>query len=752
MTCVFALASIAVASKSVAQEFELRAADLRVVGDARWTGGGWGGYHPIRLELTNFGVGRDLEVRFSPHNRGEGVPTVRRRMRIEQNSTVRIALPVPLFVGRNSGRLEVLVGGEPVDGLREDLSLMTPALGETPHASLLVISPDEVNLAGFEIASFADAPASLINPAYGASGFAYSPGGAGSAGDSRHAVIEPSLLPTSWIAYTPVDLVAIRLDVLASLHPDERAALLDWVAAGGRLIIDRVGATPAESKSLQQVLEMQRPAGEQTEDWRPAIVADRQSQPILLPHVFSGRMPGGSFMPSEGSPLPEAMALLSGGVPQGLREVVRQFQQAAQGGQAPQVDPFAQPTWTVEKTPYYIRRIGFGRVAAVEGDVFHANGNDWAWLLRGLGGPAMLWPIRNGLISGDGTFEFLEFPIQGVQGIPVAAILTLITLFTLVIGPANYVWLWRRKQLSRLVVTVPAIALATSLVLFAYTAVAHGFGTKGRVRSVTLLDAGSNRATTISRLAMFSGRAPSRGLRFSKETAVYPLYPFEERFLDGDVDWTETQALTGGWLKSRTRTQFVTVSRRDERGRLTVQKASDGLRVLNGFEVPLRFLVVTDADGRAYGGENVAAGGEAVLHPLREDLWSGIRTVALEVIPELPEGVDPREMASLFSGRRWLWEHNEWQPTLRQGLLERHLALLLGESPSGTKAPEAIPDGLEIEAQAASAIDPAVRQDTLRPLREARSFLAVADANPGVDLGGLDVEERESLHVLIGSW
>ncbi|MBA3313049.1 MAG: hypothetical protein M3552_01315 [Planctomycetota bacterium] len=752
-----AFALVSIASSASAQEFELRAADLRVVGDARWTGGGWGGYHPIRLEITNFGPGRALELRFSPHGRAEGVATVRRRLRIEQNATARMTLPVPLLGGRNSGRFDILIEGEPVEGLREDLSLMPPAHGEAPRASLLVISPDTVNLTGFEIAAFTDAPATNVDMSHGPGRYFHRSGAV--SGESRSAIISPALLPTSWIDYASVDLVVVRLDVLASLRPDERTALLDWVATGGRLIVDQVGSPPNESESLARSLGTTASATAARE-WKPASIADRQTVPLLMPDlpggVFTGGgFPGGMVVPNEGSPFSDPLSLLGGAAPQGLRDALRQFQEAMKNDGGAPPNPFAAATWSADEKPFFVRRIGFGRVAAVNGDIFAANGSDWIWLLRGLGGSSMLWPIRNGLASGAGTFEFMEFPIPGVKGVPTTAFLTLITLFTLAIGPVNYIWLWRRKQLSRLVVTVPVIAVATSFVLFAYAAVAHGFGAKGRVRSVTLYDAGSNRATTLSRTAIFSGRAPSRGLQFSKDTAVFPLYPVDQGFISGDVDWTDRQTLTGGWLKSRTRTQFVTTSRRDERGRLTVQRVDGGLRVLNGFEVPLRYVVVTGTDGARYGGRDLAAGGETILKPLSDDLWAELRKLASEVIPELPEGVDPQEMRSMFGGRGWGWDPYGWQPMLRQGLLERHLGLLTGESPMGGASSDTTSQDsvVEIEIQtAAAAIDPAVRQDTLRPLQNPRSFLAIASENPGVDLGGISIDERKSVHVMMGTW
>jgi hypothetical protein len=711
-----------------AQEFDLRGADLRVVGDATWTGGGWGGYQPIRLEIANFGPGRDLELRFTPYSRGDGIPTVRRRLRVEQNATARVTLSVPLVGGEGGGRVEVLDGGEPVEGLRRDVTLVAPLEGTIPTPSLLAISPDAVDATGFEQA--VNAGAQEWEGVGAASAHMFGMRG-GPSWEPRHAVVSPVLLPASWIDYSGVDLVAIRLDALAALRPDERAALLDWVEAGGRLIVHRVGATPAESEELRRTL---GPDFRDATLWRPADPGERRGIPILL-SADGGPIP----IPNEGSPTPPLEL---------LQPFLRQ-------GAMIQGRFGAEPRWGVDPPPFFVRRVGFGHVASVKGDVFGGGGADWAWLIRTLGGPAATWPIRYGLSSGSGDIEFINLPIPGVRGVPTLAFLSLISLFAIGIGPANYFLLWRKRRLSRLVLTVPAVAAVTSGVLFGYAAVAHGFGTKGRVRSVTLLDPATNTATSVSRVAVFSGMAPSRGLRFSKETAVFPLLPYGEEFRDGEVDWTEAQGLTAGWLNTRTRTQFVTVTRRDERGRLTVTPKNDGLRAVNGFAVPLKYLVVTGADGRPYFGRNLPAGGEARLESLGDEDWRLVREFADERRPALPDGVSVEDITQGFGGRPWRWRRQGWSTQFKFGLLERHLDRLVGSVPAPvgeTRPADAEASDSQPADITAIRLRPAIEADTIHPLARPRGFLAVAAADPGIDLGGLDVEERDSVHVLMGTW
>jgi hypothetical protein len=97
-----------------------------------------------------------------------------------------------------------------------------------------------------------------------------------------------------------------------------------------------------------------------------------------------------------------------------------------------------------------------------------------------------------------------------------------------------------------------------------------------------------------------------------------------------------------------------------------------------------------------------------------------------------------------FGGQPWWSFRESWRPNFNNGLLERHLSQL-------TTSSEAKPEG-----QTGSG-DPvrtaaAVKEDTIDPLARPRGFLAVVDGNPGIDLGGLEVEERDSVHMLMGTW
>jgi hypothetical protein len=305
----------------------------------------------------------------------------------------------------------------------------------------------------------------------------------------------------------------------------------------------------------------------------------------------------------------------------------------------------------------------------------------------------------------------------------VAAFVGLITVFTVVIGPLNYFWMTRRKQLYLLVVTIPAIALLTSTALFGYSAVAHGFSVKSRVRSLTILDQKSRTAIATSRVSLYAGLAPSKGLQFSPQTAVYPIWPEHGAFESGRVDWTERQALQSGFLRSRTRTQFLTVTHRDERGRLEIERAAHSqLPVTNGLEWDIQALLAADADGELYYGGELPAGAATKLTPASQTDLEAVAELVRRHPLQMPAGVTSGGGTDWFgfgNMRRYYWG-NELAVSYASGAAERRIAEL--------SQPHQLRGGA----------------------LPAKSYLAVLKENPGIETGVTAAEERASLHLLVG--
>jgi hypothetical protein len=370
------------------------------------------------------------------------------------------------------------------------------------------------------------------------------------------------------------------------------------------------------------------------------------------------------------------------------------------------------------------RPLMLGLVCAFPDQLPDSQG-DWSVFFSIVGDPRISWMQRHGMAPEVGTAEFYNFMNPGIRGVPVYAFMVLITAFAVLIGPVNYFYLRRKRLLWLLLVTVPATALVTSVLLVGYSVAAHGFSVKSRIRSLTVLDQKSHSAVTVARLALFAGVAPARGMQFSPETAVYPVFP---RTIDPGaftVDWTENQSLTSGWLLSRTRTQFLTIRHAEQRDRVDVKQTQDGgVAIVNGLPWELEAVLVADVSGRLLSARDVLPNATLPLAGATETDRSDFVRLLGRNRPELPDNFT-FPVFNPFVGRR------------------------LGRIDMFGRPPDAHFDSNLMERL----IQTWSRDLTAKPTcLSPRSFLAVLRQNPGVDTGVEPTTEQAGYHLLLGDY
>jgi hypothetical protein len=568
--------------------------DFRMVVDHRWAGGAQGGYLPIRVTLTNFGVARDVTLRFRPDSgSARSVPTVSRTIRSETNSTQRVTLSVPLTGPESGGEFLVFANGQLLERFVHRLSLPEFSASSQKRPSLVIVSPVNVDATAFEAAAQVQ---------WGVGSGGYSPYGSVRAED--HMVLPPDAIPEKWIDYTAIDYLALSLDTLGGLPTATRTAILDWTAAGGCLLVTDV---TGDVSDLDQLLG--RANRSLLSEWKYGSPGEREAP--TAPAV-TGMMPG--MVPAAATAPPAAAA--------------------------------TSKPWPTGGKDYGRAALGLGTVHAFWFDPFPGSQANWIWFFHDSDAAAKPLGLRLGTSGREhGHPEFFQFLIPGVGAAPITIFLVLITGFSIVIGPINLWWLSRRRQLHLMLLTIPVISLLTCLSLFAYAIVADGFGTQSRQRSVTLLDQAAARAVTVSRVSLYAGLSPG-GLSFSPATAVFPVWPEEPSQSGLSVDWTETQRLRGGWLPARTPTQFVTATVAPQRERLRVEPVSGGLRVENGFALGLRGLVVWDKAGKAHFADSLPAGSSATLPPVTPANWAKFRELADQHAPAFPPGIESGDRLS----------------------------------------------------------------------------------------------------------
>jgi hypothetical protein len=348
------------------------------------------------------------------------------------------------------------------------------------------------------------------------------------------------------------------------------------------------------------------------------------------------------------------------------------------------------------------------------------------------------WNARHGTAPDDVNRDFANLLVPGVGLAPVTEFRVLITLFVLLIGPVNYWLLKRWRRLHLLVLTVPLAAGLMTAALFAYATVSDGFDTKVRVHSFTALDQRRGEAACWARLSYYSGLAPRNGLSMHADLVLYPINPAwntsridASRGVERDLVWDGDAAkLTRGWLRSRTPTQYLMVRSRKTPHRLRLDAGGGKVRATNQLGTAIDFVLLVDQARELWVGERLAAGAMAFLKPIeRADAIRRFRDLVLDNEPQPPTAlsdgnspyslIERRQSSPMYRGR-FGFQANEAR--LATSVVSESLAELAG-----------------LTGRPALALPP-------------RSYVAVTETAPEVELGLRGAEEQASFHVILGQW
>lgn len=195
---------------------------------------------------------------------------------------------------------------------------------------------------------------------------------------------------------------------------------------------------------------------------------------------------------------------------------------------------------------------------------------------------------------------------------PVGRFLFILAVFTLVVGPGS-VYVARRRGPTALLLTIPATALVTCLLIVSYSMVVDGFDTHARTLSVTLLDARRHRAVTIGVAALYANLSPG-GARFGTAAAIRPPLDRSQAVM-ASVDWTRGADFGPDLVPSRTYREWGIGAVEPARARLVVkQDDGGGVRVQNALGGTLR-RARFKLRGEQWAVANIPDGGEARATP-----------------------------------------------------------------------------------------------------------------------------------------
>jgi hypothetical protein len=211
-----------------------------------------------------------------------------------------------------------------------------------------------------------------------------------------------------------------------------------------------------------------------------------------------------------------------------------------------------------------------------------------------------------------------SFPVIENTKIPIRSTVFIMLLFVILIGPVNLIVLSRMNRRTWLLWTVPAISFVTCVIVFAYSLVREGVTPDMRLDGMTLLDEANRRATTIGITAFYCPLTPSQGLFFSSETEATPLLEqswnyFRRGGTAHEVDWTQSQHLSRGWISARVPAYFLLRKSETRRERLQFESANGQLSVVNGLGAPIHSVWFANSAGQIFTATNIAAGQRAAL-------------------------------------------------------------------------------------------------------------------------------------------
>jgi hypothetical protein len=572
----------------------------------------------------------------------------------------------------------------------------------------------------------------------------------------RVEILPPKELPDQWLHYTSLDIIFVPLDdamLTRRVNPAAWKAILRWATAGGTLVISGAGSQYERLSDVENLT---------------AMVAEPPGADAV-----AGR---GGWKRADSTFYNEGRVKVIDNAAQNTFGYSRTFV-GPNGVMTTDADAANQSKTPVSKLPFVIRPYGTGRVVAMAQQDPLANpkfarntdlmdpaleiatsggpmgaavtrarrefllqhqessSDDMSWLVNQLEPRNYMGYQRTGVSYRRHNGDYMTFLVPGTGLVPVWSFMVLISAFVIVIGPINYMLLKQSRRLFMLLVTVPLGAAVITCSLFAYAVVSDGLGVRVRARSYTGIDQRTGQMASWSRQSYYAGLAPSGGLTFPADAAVYPIdeHPItrgggRQRMLVWNDD---QQQLRRGYMSSRQTAQFMVLCAGHTQRRLVFQPPQNGAgaRVVNELGTPIEHLILRDKDGAYYKGEDIAADAEAALAAETYDKCiSPISVRFNQCAMNWPEGYNDNQAGGGlwgFTARPWDWQYNN------------------GNN-AGILPPSYTASILERELQRTSTYN--TRE------MEKGTYVALVASSPEVPLGYARVKQQASLHIIEGRW
>ena len=209
-----------------------------------------------------------------------------------------------------------------------------------------------------------------------------------------------------------------------------------------------------------------------------------------------------------------------------------------------------------------------------------------------------------------------EFKIVESLAVPIRGLFSFVLVFAIIIGPVNLFVLHKMNKRIWMLWTVPAISILTSIAVFAYCLLSEGLDSNSRIRSITILNQNTAKASTIGIEAFYCPLTPRGGLKFENETEVTPIgiesYDYRS---SRTIDWTECQNWNRGWVVGRVPAHFLIRKNQRCTKSISIIENQQGLWAENLFGNTISSLWYADKNGKVYSAKNIPIAGKINLSP-----------------------------------------------------------------------------------------------------------------------------------------
>ncbi len=466
--------------------------------------------------------------------------------------------------------------------------------------------------------------------------------------------VSVSQLPQDWRGFDAVDVWIVRPETLRelfNLRPESATALREYLRCGGSLWI--VGAfTDSEVSERFQLAQLNPIESRKFIEPRVQLSQSPIDYNLFRATTYAQNIGARSYIRQH--------ALVQSGVVS---------YQSSQVGGVNAVDA------TFDKNlAWFATQESAGNLAPVTTDDFSVHtvamgkiivcrkanavpGTPQQWrILAALTGSNVSEISRRAVDPCFGDIRFWDWIIPGVAQPPVYTFIGLLTVFVIIVGPVAYRRFTRLGRGYLMMFVAPVLALAATLIMFAYGLVADGLSTRARIREVSWIGDQSGDASRYCRASYFAGVRPSDGMRIPDNSILLPYQlPSSESWYDasqrdhstiGTIEFeNESMHLDRGFLPSRQQKQFVTYRPVKNFGGVRLQSTDQQLTLISELAIDLRNGVLADRTGKVYEFKKLASNSETTLQ-LIEKSRSG------ELLSDLYGLQRPIPPAAISSSRR----------------------------------------------------------------------------------------------------